>query len=130
MPKEKLETALHLKAEEFRSGIFVNDGKQFQFKPFENEAQSFPVRDFLVEDFNKDGMKDILLVGNNYAVRAQSGRYDAGKGLLLSQQKDKSFSAVHHDGLQANKDARKITLIENQIIIANNNDKIQVYRIN
>jgi hypothetical protein len=71
-------------------------------------------------------MKDIMLIGNNYAVRAQSGRYDAGKGLVLAQQKDKSFTIIHHDGIQANRDARKIALIENQIIIANNNDKIQV----
>lgn len=129
-PKDKFETAIHLSAEEFRSGVFINDGKVFHFKAFENEAQIFPTRDFLINDFNHDGLKDILLVGNNYSVRAQSGRYDAGKGLLLLQSKGPVFLPAPDDDLMADKDARKIIRIDNFLIIANNNDNVQVFRIN
>ncbi|MEO8569819.1 MAG: FG-GAP-like repeat-containing protein [Ginsengibacter sp.] len=127
---EQFEKALHLKAEEFRSGTFINEMGSFHFKSFENEAQAFPVRDFLIDDFNHDGMKDLLLIGNDYAVRAQSGRYDAGKGLLLFQTKDDAFSPVANSGFLTDKDARKIISIDNFIIVANNNDKIQIFRIN
>jgi len=47
---------------------------------FVNEAQAFPVRDILIDDFNHDGLKDLLLAGNNYAVRAQWGRRMRGGG--------------------------------------------------
>ena len=128
--KEQFTNAIHLKAEEFRSGVFINDGGSFHFNPLETEAQEFPVRDFLISDFTRYGIKDLLLVGNNYAVRAQSGRYDAGKGLLLSQNKNGQFAPVTNTGFIANKDARKIIQIDNFLIVANNNDKIQIFRIN
>ena len=128
--KEQFENAVHLKVEEFRSGIFINEMGSFHFKSFENEVQAFPLRDFLIDDFNHDGMKDLLLIGNDYAVRAQSGRYDAGKGLLLFQTKDNGFSPVANNGFLTDKDARKIISIDNFIIVANNNDEIQIFRIN
>jgi hypothetical protein len=125
---EQFDKATHLQAEEFRSGVFINDGGSFHFVAFDIEAQVFPVRDFLLDDFNHDGKKDLLMVGNNYAVRAQSGRYDAGKGLLLeSKNSDGTFSVITNTGFRAGKDARKIIRIDNTIIVANNNDKVQVF---
>ena len=126
---EQFGKAIHLEAEEFRSGIFVNDNGSFHFMPFDNEAQAFPVRDILIDDFNHDGLSDLLLAGNNYATRAQSGREDAGKGLLLIQNKGLNFMAIPDNGFVADKDARKIVRIDNFIIVANNNDKIQVFNI-
>ena len=126
--EDQLKKAVHLEAEEFRSGVFINDKGDFQFMPFSIEAQVFPVRDFLVGDYNHDGVKDLLLAGNNYAVRAQSGRYDAGKGLLLLQKKQGSFSVDLNTGFHANKDARKLIGIDNFIIVGNNNDKIQLFK--
>lgn len=128
--EEQFNKAAHLKAEEFRSGIFINNAGKFTFQPFCNEAQIFPVRDFLISDFNADGLKDLLLAGNNYAVRAQSGRYDAGKGLLLIQGKSAAFTPVANSGFLADKDARKIIKTDNFIIVANNNDEMQVFSLN
>jgi len=128
--EDQLKKAVHLEAEEFRSGVFINDKGDFQFMPFSNEAQIFPVRGILVGDYNHDGAKDLLLAGNNYAVRAQSGRYDAGKGLLLLQKKQGGFSVDLNTGFHANKDARKLIGIDNFIIVGNNNDKIQLFKIN
>ncbi len=128
--KEQLSKSLHLEAEEFRSGIFVNDKGIFHFTPFTNEAQLFPVRDILVGDFAKDGNKEVLLAGNNYAVRAQAGRYDAGKGLLLSLKKNGTSTTIANTGFIADKDCRKIVKIDNYIIVANNNDTIQIFKIN
>ncbi len=128
-PPEQWAKAIHLSAEEFRSGVFINKGGNFQFMPFATEAQAFPVRDFLIDDFNHDGLPDLLLTGNNFAVRAQWGREDAGKGLLLTQNKDGSFSVLPCTGLETDKDARKITRIDDYILVANNNDKLQIFHI-
>jgi hypothetical protein len=127
--KDQFAAANHLKVEEFRSGIFINDNSSFHFAPFPREAQAFPVRDVQASDFNHDGTKDLLLTGNNFGVRAQTGKNDAGKGLLLIQDKDKNFSPGGDTGFYTNKDARRMVRIDNFIIVANNNDKIQVFRI-
>jgi enediyne biosynthesis protein E4 len=128
--EDQLKKALHLEAEEFRSGLFINNKGSFSFAPFANEAQVFPVRACLVADYNHDGFKDILLAGNNFAVRAQSGRYDAGKGLLLVQQKQGDFMPLSNTGFHAAKDARRMIVMDNFIIVGNNNDAIQVFKIN
>ncbi len=127
---EQWAKAIHLEAEEFRSGIFRNrGGGEFSFEPFSAEGQAFPVRDILVEDLNHDGLKDLLLVGNDYATRAEWGRQDGGKGLLLTQDKGGAFSVVENTGLQADRDVRKVARIDNFLIIANNNDEIQLFAI-
>ncbi|MDR3713184.1 MAG: FG-GAP-like repeat-containing protein [Puia sp.] len=166
--KEQWASALHLSAVEFRSGVFANEGGQFHFKAFPREAQAFPVRDLLTGYFTggvsttggpaAGRRKDILLVGNDYATRAEWGRQDAGKGLLLAQEKtggehsgsganagssgngggaanagagaDPVFRVVPGaGGFHADKDARKMVQIGNLIIVANNNDKMQIFRI-
>jgi enediyne biosynthesis protein E4 len=128
--KEQLDKALHLEAVEFRSGVFINNGSGFTFTPFPPEAQIFPVRDFRIDDFDKDGRKDLVLVGNDYAVRAQLGRYDAGKGAFIAQHEKGVYSMQTGSGIVADKDARRIIRIDNFLILSNNNDKIQVFRIN
>lgn len=126
----QLAKAIHLEAEEFRSGIFRNGGDgSFHFEPLTPEAQAFPIRDILVDDIDHDGSKDLVLVGNNYATRAEWGREDGGKGLLLVQQKGGIFSVAPNTGLRADKDARKIARIDQYIIVANNNDQVQLFHI-
>lgn len=128
--EEQLKKAIHLEAEEFRSGVFINGKDGFSFTPFGNEAQAFPVRDLLVADYNHDGLKDLLLAGNNYAVRAQSGRYDAGRGLLLLQKKEGGFTPSLNSGFHAARDTRKLLATGNFIIVGNNNDILQIFKIN
>ncbi len=53
-----------------------------------SEAQFSPVRDILVRDVNKDGITDLVLVGNDYAVRPSYGRYDASYGWCLPGKQD------------------------------------------
>jgi len=129
IPPEEWAGAIHLAAEEFRSGIFINKGGTFTFRPFITEGQAFPVRDLLIDDFNHDGRPDVLLTGNNYYNRAEWGREDAGKGLLLIQQPDGGFIAPRCTGLETDKDARRISRIDNYILVANNNDILQLFRI-
>jgi hypothetical protein len=127
---DQLAKALHLEAKEFRSGVFLNKNGEFNFLPFDHNVQSFPVRAILAEDINKDGRIDLLLAGNNYAVRAQAGKYDAGHGVLLIQEPSGNFKLKNATGFNANKDVRKMIQIENVIIVANNNDQIDLFRIN
>ena len=122
--------ALHLSAEEFRSGVFFGGAGGFSFEPFPIEAQAFPVRAVLTGYFRgqTSGPQDILLAGNDYAVRAQWGREDAGKGLLLSVSGHKFSVVPAAAGFYAGKDVRRMVQAGHYIIVANNNDNLQIFQ--
>jgi hypothetical protein len=47
------------------------------------QAQFSPVYKIIVQDFDKDGLDDILLLGNNDYPRLKMGKMDANFGTLL-----------------------------------------------
>lgn len=80
----KINEALHLTARHFYTSIFINDGQgNFTIKKLPSEAQFSPVKDIHIEDLNKDGILDLILVGNMYDTEVETIRYDAGRGLVM-----------------------------------------------
>lgn len=78
---------------ELRSCYFENDGNgNFIKHPLPTIAQSSAIYDFAIDDLNKDGYKDLLIVGNNYDISTQLGRLDSFHGLVLENNKDNSFT--------------------------------------
>ena len=70
---------------ELASCYFENTGNlQFIKKQLPKIAQISTVNDMFAADFDGDGIKDVLLVGNNYEISTQLGRMDASHGVLLS----------------------------------------------
>jgi hypothetical protein len=133
---KNLDKALQYHATEFRSGAFINDGLgNFTFEPFPNEAQIFPVQGIIPMDLNSDGNQDLIMAGNYYNREVETTRSDAGIGCVLLGNGDGTFSAmpptVH--GLALYKDVRDIQLLKSngltKLIAANNNDKVQIYRL-
>ena len=81
---DKLANALQLSVTEFKSMVLLNDGQgKFTATALPNHAQLFPIRDFILQDVNGDGKKDIICGGNMYGAEVETVRYDAGVGLLL-----------------------------------------------
>lgn len=133
---ENLEKALQYHATEFRSGGWINDGSgQFEFIPFPNEAQIFPVQGIVTMDINDDGNQDLILAGNYYNREVETTRSDAGIGCVLLGNGDGSFKAMPatEHCLALYKDVRDIKLLKGngstKLVVANNNDKVQVYRL-
>jgi len=80
----KINEALHITARHFYTSVFINDGQgNFTIKKLPSEAQFAPVKDIHIEDLNKDGIVDLILVGNMYDTEVETIRYDAGRGLVL-----------------------------------------------
>ena len=133
---EEFTSSLHLEVNEFRSGQFKNIGfGNFEFIPFDKEAQIAPINSILFEDFNGDQLKDILVAGNNYHAEIETTRSDAGIGVFLKGNGKSTFDAVSsmQTGFFANNDVRNlmsvITKDGNAILIINNNGKHQLFMV-
>jgi len=121
-------------AHTFANSIFINDNGTFVQKPLPNEAQISPVYGIAIDDFDRDGKKDIFLAGNMYNREVETTRSDAGKGCLLTVNKDGEVSVKRtlQTGISADKDVRDVLVLRcsdsSLLLIANNNDPIQAYR--
>jgi len=98
-------------------------------------CQVAPVNDMLIDDFDKDGKPDILLVGNDFSAESNYGRFDALTGLLLKSGNNQfevvpSRKSGFHVPFQSNhiieildKDGKKL------ILATQNNKEIRIFSI-
>jgi hypothetical protein len=80
---ERGRAAKNLEANWLDSMVFLNRGGRFETRPLPIEAQFAPAFGICVADFDGDGNEDAFLSQNSFAVRTETSRYDAGRGLLL-----------------------------------------------
>jgi hypothetical protein len=133
-PKDKQTNTLIDSISTLETSIFLNDGKgRFTLKTLPVEAQFSPVYAIFSDDFNGDGLKDLILGGNLYRTRPEIGRYDASYGLVLVQEKDGSFKTMSAEksGIRIRGEIRDIQPIvlggKKSLIIARNNDSPLIY---
>ncbi|MCH8330906.1 MAG: hypothetical protein IH946_05930 [Bacteroidetes bacterium] len=89
----------------------------------------------MARDFNGDGNTDLLIAGNFYVSEVETGRADAGTGLLLLGDGSGKFSVLNYieSGFKADKDVRNLAVIKGAdgqdiILVANNNDRLQLIK--
>ncbi|MDN3655562.1 VCBS repeat-containing protein [Ferruginibacter paludis] len=134
--KEKIRQARVLYCDELASGVLYNDGhNNFSFKPLPLKAQESKIFGLTPVDFDGDGKKDILSGGNYFSYRVQLGRSDASLGLLMKGMGNQHFSVIDPplSGVYIDGDVRAMTAIKNKsgetlIIVAKNNDTVQVLK--
>ena len=133
---EKLSGALHYQAKNFSSIYIENLGQgKFAKRPLPVAAQISSVNDFLVKDFDRDGMLDIIISGNLYATEFRTARNDAGIGLFLKGNGKGEFkpSPVTKSGYFTPGDVKDLALVnygENEaILVANNNGHLQLISV-
>jgi hypothetical protein len=132
--KKALQQSTLKKAVLFESCIFLNNGKgAFTRVSLPVEAQFSPVRDIIVRDFNKDGMSDIVLVGNNYNIRPSYGRYDASYGCCLLADTGNTYTSLMpvKSGFIVKGDARRVVPLyisdQHYLLVALNNGDLQIF---
>jgi hypothetical protein len=131
---EKLENGRVLTASYFANSLLLNDGKMnFTVQSLPWQAQLSSYRDAVELDANRDGLPDILLLGNYYENNIQMGRYDADCGTLLVNRGQGKFTCEDINGLQIKgqvRHVREISLAGHQqaLILARNNDSAMVIR--
>ncbi len=133
--KDQLAQATVLTVNQTQTSIFINDGKgNFAIKPLPVMAQLSPVFGIVVSDFNGDGIKDIFLGGNFYGLKPEVGRFDASYGTTLigNSKHQYTYISPSASGLYVKGEVRDAQIIsakkEDYIIIARNNDALQIFR--
>ncbi len=131
------DSLLHLTCNELASCWLENLGNgKFVKRYLPAEAQFAPVNAILCDDFDGDGITDLLLAGNEYQADVMIGRYDASYGCFLRGQKNKQFKATNpaNSGWILRGDVKDLASIrlkngDRLVLAATNNDRLQVHRV-
>ena len=117
-----------------KSSVFINSGNGFTNLELPIEAQFSNVFAIEIDDFNDDGLKDIILGGNLYNVKPEVGRYDANYGQILLGSKELKFKVAPHkkSGLLFKGQVRDFSTFKNlmgddYLLVLNNSDSLQSY---
>ena len=133
--KQDLDNAIHHQVKSFASIYLENDKGQFISHKLPIQAQFSSINQILVNDYDKDGNLDALIVGNLHVSEVETPRNDASHGLFLKGKGDGTFSPVPvlKSGFYASGDVKDMSEImvnqERHIIIAKNNDKVQYLKL-
>jgi hypothetical protein len=118
----------------FESGVLMNEGNNtFRFIPFPEKAQLSNINDVVIDDMDKDGIKDILVCGNSDDPAVMVGVYDATSALLLKGTGKGNFSAVSpaENGLTVRGESRRMVYLKDKskatLIILKNDAAAQVF---
>lgn len=134
-PEEKIGSAEVKEVHELATVYFENLGdKTFKRHVLPFEVQVSSVFAISKNDFNSDGYRDLLILGNNYEVSTQLGRLDASTGTLLLNDKKGSFKVYKGDIPHIKGPVRDIQGIcvdgNNLFIITVNNAEPVILKVN
>jgi hypothetical protein len=134
-PEEVLKRSVVLKAAYMQSCVMLNNGKgAFKLEPLPMEAQFSPVYAIMAGDFDRDGICDIIVGGNQLRAKPQTGIYDASYGLFMKGLPGKKWQAVAalSSGISVKGEIRDLKILkikgESILTVARNNDNFQFYK--
>lgn len=128
--KKSLDRSDLYEAKTFASGLLINTSNGFEFSHLPKLAQISPIFGIVYDDFDKDGIKDLVIAGNLYNSEIETPRSDAGKGLFLKGKGKGIFIPLrgYDSGLFIDGDVKKLKSIQlgkhknNKSIISSENN--------
>lgn len=134
--KEDLRSAELKNVQTLATTMYLHKGQDWVAIPLPIQAQMAPVYSFLTADFNSDSFLDIIAVGNFEGFAPSMGKQDVSYGTLLLGEKQGAWKYVEpqKSGFSTkgmNRDIKEIKVGSEQwLFIANNNSKIDLFKIN
>ncbi len=132
-PVEIRSNSLRYEADYLQSAILWNNNGGFELQALPVEAQVSPVFGIVADDLNGDGVNDIWMGGNFYALKPQAGRHNASKGVFLKGNGGRSFSYISPGecGIKVEGEVRDAGVIQingsKHLIVARNNAKVLLF---
>ena len=132
--KEELEKAGRLSVTETRTLLFLNRNGKFAETELPMQAQFSVVTNIIADDFNNDGKKDLLLLGNHSDNRLKIGSINASYGCLLTGDGKGAFNYVSQGpaGFAIKGDVKSATEIKvnnsRYVVIGIGNEGLQFYK--
>jgi len=134
-PDDVLQRAVKLNARIMESCVMINTGKgSFNLISLPPEAQFSPVYAVMADDLDRDGYCDMLLGGNQYRAKPETGIYDAGYGVFLKGNPAGIWQPVPlvTSGFFVRGEMRDLKILNIKgspiIAVARNNDNLQFYK--
>lgn len=94
LDKETQKNCYYKAATQMQSGVFVNNGTTFTFKPFPMAAQVAPILGISAVNLSSSPLPTLICTGNMYGAEDDVVRYDAGRGLVLRTMGKAEYSIV------------------------------------
>ncbi|WP_161992002.1 FG-GAP-like repeat-containing protein [Flagellimonas algicola] len=135
--KDSLERSDVYLAKTFSSSVLVNTREGFQIDALPKLAQLAPVFGSIYDDFDGDGIKDVVIAGNLYNSEIETPRADAGQGLFLKGNGEGGFIPVKgvDSGLFITGDVKKLKAIQlgsqskKGLVSGVNNGQVNIYQV-
>ncbi|MDI9382187.1 MAG: hypothetical protein QM845_15145, partial [Verrucomicrobiota bacterium] len=116
--------------------VFYNRGDQFEAKALPFEAQLAPAFGVAVDDCDGDGLDDVFLAQNFFAMQSKTSRADAGCGLWLRGDAQAGLVAVpgQESGIKVYGEQRGCALTDCDadgrvdLVVAQNAGETKLYR--
>ncbi|MGB5665640.1 MAG: RNA-binding protein, partial [Maribacter sp.] len=129
---DELKNANKLLANHFQTTLFLsNPQNKFLVSPLPVQSQYSPVYSIAISDFDHDGNKDMILMGNNHNFKLRLGKFDANFGTLLLGDGKGGFQYVNQikSGLDIRGAVKSSVIIGDQLLIRINKMPIRAYTI-
>jgi len=133
--QDDLQNTIKYDVYQTRSLILWNDKGKFSLKELPLQTQLSPVYGIFAGDLDNDGNVDLILGGNQFNAKPQTGIYGAGTGTVLKSMGNREFKVldIAESGLNLNGQIRDIKKIiiqgKSHILVAMNNDQLKIYEV-
>ena len=130
---DKLESAYTQKAVTFSSYVLKNKNGRFEKIKLPVKAQYSAITGSVEDDFNGDGINDLVIAGNMFNTEAETSKADASFGLCMLGDGKGNYKSMPllEAGFYAPGDVKAIEKLEINgykfILVANNNSRFQAF---
>lgn len=130
---KEIDSALHYEAYMFSSVALINENGKLKIEKLPLAAQLSTVNGILIDDFDGDGITDILIAGNKFDVEVETTPADASPGAFLKGMGKGEFKSERagESGFFVPYNVKDIQTLKVQdrvaVLVASNNDRLRVF---
>jgi len=134
--EEVLANAIIGEAQMLSTAVFIQQNGLFEFQELPFAAQISQVYASQIEDFNGDGISDLMIAGNQKRVKPELGSNNASYGLVLIGNSDGSFypMTIEESGIivaEETRSIKKIKIDQKEVFLfIRNNEKSLAFELN